>query len=120
MLWERVACRPPTFEGLDDGRGRCTLWFECALDGAGFTVLKRHLKLIEKPLLTFRAHAIKRAPQLFDLKPQPCDQRLGAGPCCLSVTQSGFSARRTRLAFHPRGALGEDQRMRGGQIGGKR
>ena len=78
------------------------------LDRVGLDVLQLHLQLIEKPLLTFRAHAIKRAPQLFDLKPQPCDQRLGAGRCCLSVCQIGFSARCPRLAFHPRRALGED------------
>ena len=108
MLWERLARRPVAFEALDDGRGRRTLRCQFALDRVGLDVLQLHLQLIEKPLLAFRAHAIKRAPQLFDLKLQPCDQRLGAGRCCLSVCQIGFSARCPRLAFHPRRALGED------------
>src|SRR5277367_5949144 len=103
MLWERLARRPPTFEGLDDGRGRCTLCGALVLDRVGLNVLQLHLQLIEKPLLTFRAHAIKRAPQPFDLKPQPCDQRLGAGPCCLSGVRLA-SARAARAWLSTRAA----------------
>jgi hypothetical protein len=38
----------------------------------------------------------------------------------MSVTQIGFSPHRALFALKPPGPLGEDQRMRGGQIGGER
>src|ERR1700722_4103259 len=96
MLWERLARRPPAFEGLDDGRGRRTLCRQFVFDRVGLNVLQLHLQLIEKPLLTFRAHAIKRAPQLFD-----GDQRLGAGPCCLSRESDWLQRALRALGFPP-------------------
>ena len=51
---------------------------QLVLGRVGLGVLQLHLQLVEKPLLAFRAHAIERAPKLFDLQPQSRNQRLGA------------------------------------------
>ena len=80
-------------------------------------VLHLHLQLVDEPLLAFRARAVERAPQLFDLQLQPRDQRLGAGGGRLSVGQIRISLRCARLALPSRCPLGEDQRMRRNEIG---
>ena len=120
MLGERLARRPPALEGFDDGRRRGAFRRQLVLGRVGLGVLQLHLQLVEEPLLAFRARAIERAPQLLDLQPQPRDQRLGARRRRVSMRQIGFSLRRARFAFKPRRPLGEDHRMRGGEVGGER
>ena len=120
MLGERLSRRPFALEGFDDGRRRRALRRQLVLGRIRLGVLQLHLQLVDEPLLAFRAHAIERAPQLFDLQPQPRDQRLGARRGRVSMRKVGFRPRRARLALTPRRPLGEDQRMRGGEAGGER
>jgi hypothetical protein len=61
------------------------------------------LHLLKQPRLALRARAVERAAQLLDLKLVVGDQR-GAG-----IGELGFR-------FEPRGALGNDHRVRGGKI----
>ena len=82
-------------------------------------VFQLHLQLVEKPLLAFRAHAIERAPKLFDLQLQSRNQRLGARRRRARMRQIGFSVHRSRFALKPRSPLSEDHRMRCSQVGGR-
>ena len=120
MLRERLSRRPLALEGFDGGRGRGSFRRQFILGRVGLGVLQLHFQLVDEPLLAFRAHAIERATQLFDLQPQPRDQRVGAGGGRLGVGQVGFRLRRACLARQPRRSFGEDQRMRGDEIGGER
>lgn len=120
MIGKRFSRRPSAFEGLDDGRRRRALRRQLILSRVGLDVLQLHLQLVDEPFLAFRARAVERAPQLLDLQPQPRDQRLGAEGGCLSVGQVGVSTRRAHFALLSRRPLGEDQRMRGGEIGRQR
>ena len=83
-------------------------------------VFQLHLQLVEKPLLAFRAHAIERAPKLFDLQLQSRNQRLGARRRRARMRQIGFSVRRSRFALKPRSPFSEDHRMRCSKVGGER
>src|SRR5271166_1753936 len=112
MLGKRLSRRPLALEGFDDGRGRCALRRQLVLGRVGLGVLQLHLQLVDEPLLAFRTHALERAAQLFDLQPQPRDQRLGARRGRMNVRKVRFRPRRARLAVHPRRPLGEDQRVR--------
>ena len=120
MLGERLPRRPPAFEGLDDSRGRRTLRRQFVLRRVRLGVFQLHLQLVEKPLLAFRAHAIERAPKLFDLQLQSRNQRLGARRRRARMRQIGFGVRRSRFALKPRSPLSEDHRMRCGKVGGER
>jgi hypothetical protein len=117
---ERLPDRPLALKGFDGGRGRSAFRRKFILGRVGLRILQLHLQLVDEPLLAFRARAIERATQLFDLQPQPRDQRIGAGCGRLRMGEIGFRLRRARLARKPRRPLGEDQRMRGDQIGGER
>ena len=120
MVGEGFARRPLALEGFDDGRGRRALRRQLVLRRVGLGVLQLHLQLVDEPLLAFRARAIERAPQLFDLQPQPRDQRLGARRGRVSVGEVGFHPRRARLALAPRRPLGEDQPVSSGEVAGER
>ena len=120
MLRERLSRRPPALEGFDDCRRRGAFRLQLVLGGVRLGVRQLHLQLVEKPLLTFRAHAIERAPKLFDLQSEPRNQRVGARRRRTSMRQIGFSPRRARFALKPRGPFGEDHRVRGGEVGGER
>ncbi len=120
MLRKGPPRRPPALEGFDDCRRRGAFRRQLVLDGVRLGVLQLHLQLVEKPLLTFRARAIKRAPKLLDLQLQSRNQRLGARCRRARMRQIGFSVRRARFALKPRGSLGEDHRMRCGKVGGER
>ena len=56
-----------------------------------------------------RANAVKRPPQLLDLKPQMSDRRIRGRARRLGMSLRGKAG----------GALGEDHRVSGGKIGGK-
>ena len=116
MLGERLARRPLALEGFDDGRGRGAFRRQLVLGRVDRDVLQLHLQLVDEPLSAFRARAIERAPQLFDLQPQPRDQCLGARRGRMSVRKVRFRLRRARFAVHPRRLLGEDKRVRRGEI----
>jgi hypothetical protein len=116
MLGKGLSRRPPAVEGCDDDRGRRAFGRELVLGRVGLGVLQLHLQLVEKPLLALRAHAVERAPKLFDLEPEIGDQRLGPRGCRVSVRQIGFRPCRPRFALKPRRPLGEDHRMGGGQV----
>ena len=120
MFLERLSDRPLALEGFDCGRGRGAFRRQFVLGRVGLGVFQLHFQLADEPLLAFRAHAVERAMQLFDLQPQPRDQRIGAGGGRLGMGQVGFHLRRARLARQPRRSFGEDQRMRGDEIGGER
>ena len=120
MFRERLADRPLALKGFDCGRGRSAFRRKFILGRVGLRILQLHLQLVDEPLLAFRARAIERATQLFDLQPQPRDQRVGAGCGRLAVGQVRFRLRRARLARKPPRLLGEDQRMRADEIGGER
>ena len=47
-----------------------------AIGRVGLRILQLHLQLVYEPLLAFRACATECATQLFDLQPQPRDQRM--------------------------------------------
>ena len=70
MLGKGLSRRPPALEGFDDGRGRRAFGREFVLGRVRLGVLQLHLQLVEKPLLALRAHAVERAPKLFDLQLQ--------------------------------------------------
>ncbi len=120
MVGERLARRPLALEGLDHGRGRGAFRRHLVLGRVGLGVLQLHLQLLDEPLLALRARAIERAPQLFDLKPQPCDQRFHARCGCVSVSEVRFRPRRARFALPPRSPFGEDQPMSNGEVAGER
>jgi hypothetical protein len=120
MVGELLSNRPLALEGFDGGRGRGALRRQLVLDRVGLRVLQLHFQLVEQSLLAFRAHAVERATQLLDLQLQPRDRGDGAGGGRLGLDQIGFSLRRTRLARQPHRSFGEDQRMRGDEIGGER
>ncbi len=90
MLRERLSDRPLALEGFDGGRERGALSRQLVLGRVGLRVLQLHFQLVEQSLLAFRAHAIERATQLFDLQPQPRDQRVGAGGGRLGVSSGRF------------------------------
>ena len=120
MLGERFAPRPPALEGFDDGRRRGAFRLEFVLRRVRLGVFQLHLQLVEKPLLAFRAHAIERAPKLFDLQLQSRNQRLSARRRRARMRQIGFSVRRSRFALKPRSPFSEDHRMRCSKVGGER
>jgi hypothetical protein len=120
MLRERLSPRAVAFEGFDGGRGLDAFRRKFVLARIRLHVLQLHLQLVEEPFLAFRAHAIERATQLLELQPQLHDQRIGARCGRLGVGQIGLRLHRARLARKPRRSFGEDQRMCGDKIGGKR
>ena len=74
-----------------------------------FQFFEMKLHLLQKPRLTLRAAAVKRAPQLLDLEPQMSDHRIRTGARSISPSFCGKAG----------GALSEDHRVSGGKIGGK-
>jgi hypothetical protein len=67
-----------------------------------------------------RAGAIELAPQLLDLELEMADERFRARQIRLGVGCFGTSNGELGLRLNASGALGKDQRMRGGKIGGER
>ena len=63
---------------------------------------------------------VEGAAELLDLQLHVGDQRLGAGVYRQRARRSGLCLRRGGLGFKTRGALGQDQRMGAGEIGGQR
>ena len=95
--------------------------------GRQFILGCRHFELFELKLhqlqqagLALRAGAIELAPQLLDLELEMADQSFGARQIRLRAGGLRLGVRRGCFRFQARGALGEDQRMRGSKIGGER
>lgn len=106
MIGERFARRALTPEGLYGRRlGDRPLGCEFVFGRGCFQLFELN-----------RAAAINLATQLLDLELEVTDQGLGR----LRVGSFRFGARRDRFRLKTSGALREDHRMRGGQIGGER
>ena len=113
MRGERLSRRPPALEGRDYARRRCALRRQFVLGRGGFGVLQLQFQLFEQTLLALRAHAVERALQLLDLKLEMGDQRVGLGSAVAALVALGFRRQ-------PCCPLGQDHRMRGGEIGRER
>src|SRR5690606_25596852 len=93
--------------------GSRPLGSEFVLNSISFQILELKLHLLEQPGLALRAAAVELAPELLDLQLQPRNQRL----------RPGTDRRRTggkRFGLDARGALREDHRMRGCEVGRER
>src|SRR3546814_8112707 len=76
-------------------------------------LLQLQLQLVEQPCLAFGVRPVERASELLDLELEMGDQRRAAGQVRLRIGRLGLR-RQARLA------LGDDHRVGGGKIGGKR
>ena len=120
MLREWLSRRPLAFERFDYGRPRGALGRQLVLGRVGLGVLQLQLQLVEQPLGALRAHATEDATQLFDFELEISNQRVGArygGPALIPI---GFRLRCARFALDPRRPLGNNHRMCGDEIRGKR
>jgi hypothetical protein len=86
---------------------------EFVLGGVGFQIFELQLHLLEQLCLALRAAAIKLAPKLLDLQPQPRNQRLGPGA---DRRRAGGK----RFGLDARGTLRQDHGVRGGKVGRER
>ena len=135
VLGKRLARRPLALERLDGLRSsRCLFGRQFILGGGGFQFPELKLHLLQQACRAFRTGAIKLAPQLLDLEPVVADQcfrarqvrsciggvGLGGGSFNFGICRRSLRACRERFCLNPRGALGEDHRMRGSKIGGER
>ena len=124
MRGERFARRPLALEGFALNQPRRSLRRQFVLGRGGLGVLQLKLQLVEQALLAFGAHAVERAPQLFDLEFQIDDQRIGAGGGAAALIPLSFRslsaglALPTRCAFGPANATHSPwyRRMRGGEV----
>jgi len=113
VLGERLARRPTALVRCHQripARLRCGF---LVFGGPRLQVLQLQLQLVEQPRLVLRARAVQLTPQLLDRQLQVRDQSLAGGV-------DGLGIGGVRFGRHPRGALGEDHRVRGGEVGGER
>ena len=94
----------------------CLLGDELILGRGRLELLQLQFQLIEQPRRAFRARSIERPSQLLDLELQMGDQRLGARQLRLRIRCFG----ELRFRDQARRTLGDNHRMRGGEIGRKR
>ena len=128
MFGEWFAGRPLALERLDGLRSRRHLLGRQFIHGGGcFQLFELKLHLLQQACRAFRTGTIKLAPQLLDLEPVVADQGCRARqvrPCIggigLGTHRGSLRPCRKRLCLNPRGALGEDHRMRSSKIGGER
>ena len=128
VVGERLAGWPLALEGLDGLRSRRRLLGRQFIFGGGcFQFFELKLHLLQQACRAFGTGAIKLAPQLLDLELVVADQRFRArqvrsciGGVGLGIHRRSLRACRQRFRLNPRGALGEDHRMRSSKIGGER
>jgi hypothetical protein len=120
-IWEGLTGGLPALERLDRLCARRRLLRrQFVFGGRRFQLFELKLHLFQQASLALRAGAIELAPQLLDLELEMADERFRARQIRLGVGRFGTSNGEPGLRFNAGGALGKDQRVRSGKIGGKR